>query len=103
MQKLENSVKKSQPEEEDRNFSFGWEVEKRPIFFDTDSHALPVMGSLYMGIPISDRYALVRNDNLDCLSIVSNRYCPFYNHRFEGIVNSYFGVASFKMSTILIF
>jgi hypothetical protein len=78
------------PQEEDRpSFSFGWEVEKREIFYNS-----PILDSQYVKNNIPDRYALVRNDNDRCLSLVSSRYTPFYNNRFERIVNSYLELGS---------
>ena len=80
---MQNSIKEQHPKEEDRNFSFGWDVELAPLFYNREyQHEVP------------NRSALIRNDNEKCLSIVSDRYCPFYNHRFEGIVNSYLHVGS---------
>ena len=80
---MQNLLKKQQSEEEARNFSFGWDVELAPLFYNRKyQHEVP------------NRSALIRNDNEKCLSIVSDRYCPFYNHRFEGIVNAYLQVGS---------
>tara|TARA_Y100000310_G_scaffold185015_1_gene185103 strand:+ start:405 stop:1319 length:915 start_codon:yes stop_codon:yes gene_type:complete len=85
---MTNFSKKQQLKEDNQSFSFGWDVEKRPIFFNPSSWPVDA------GIPIADRYALVRDDNNKCLSVVSSRYCPFYNKRFEGIVNAYLKVGS---------
>ena len=53
----------SKLKEEAQTFSFGWEVEKQPIYTPTTL--------------IKDRFALVRNDTNHVFSIVSNRYIPF--------------------------
>ena len=80
---MKDSLKKQHPKEEDRSFSFGWDVELAPLFYNREYQH-----------EVENRSALIRNDNEKCLSIVSDRYCPFYNHRFEGIVNSYLHVGS---------
>jgi len=84
------NLNSKQPQKEDpQNFSFGWDVEKRDLYYKS-----PVLLNQQVDNKIDERYALVRNDNDRCLSIVSKRYQPFYNRRFERIVNSYLEIGS---------
>ena len=79
-----------QPQKEDHlNFKFGWDVEKRDLYYNS-----PVLSSASVANIVPNRYALVRDDNDHCLSVVSDRYQPFYNRRFEKIVNSYIELGS---------
>ncbi len=86
---MTNSNSKQQQKEDRPNFSFGWEVEKRDVYYKS-----PILGTEHVENLIPNRYALVRNDNDHCLSLVSDRYTPFYNSRFEKIVNSYIELGS---------
>lgn len=79
----------TQQKEETPSFSFGWEVEKRKTYYDSS-----ILGSEKVSNIIPNRFALVRSDNDQWLSTVSDRYTPFYNHRFERIVNSYIDLGS---------
>ena len=84
------NLNSKQPQKEDpQNFSFGWDVEKRDLYYKS-----PVLLNQQVDNKVDERYALVRNDNDRCLSIVSKRYQPFYNRRFERIVNSYLEIGS---------
>ena len=70
---MTNSNSKQQQKEDRPNFSFGWEVEKRDVYYKS-----PILGTEHVENLIPNRYALVRNDNDHCLSLVSDRYTPFY-------------------------
>ena len=84
-----NQKEKQQSKEDNQDFSFGWEVEKRQLFYDTK-----VLGHSRVNHLVPNRYALVRDDNDAWLANVSDRYTPFFNRRFESIVNSYIELGS---------
>ncbi len=79
----------SKKQDTPQSFSFGWEVEKRNVFYESK-----VLGTQKVSNLIPNRFALVRDDNDKWLSTVSDRYTPFYNRRFERIVNSYMELGS---------
>ena len=71
-----------------QSFKFSWDVEKKPLLFQIGEHPYSNFKT------IDNRHALTRTDNNKCLSIVSDRYTPFYNRRFADIVNSFLDVGS---------
>ena len=70
-----------------QEFKFSWDVEKKPLLYYPTGYD-------NRSIIVENRHALTRTDNYKCLSIVSDRYTPFYNSRFAEIVNSFLAVGS---------
>ena len=66
------NLNSKQPQKEDpQNFSFGWDVEKRDLYYKS-----PVLLNQQVDNKVDERYALVRNDNDHCLSGILHLFDP---------------------------